>query len=120
MGPLVIAGSRGFRREAFDLYMAEREWPKGKPREVVSGTAAGPDTYGAEWAKREGIHVKEFPADWNKHGKRAGPIRNRQMAEYAAQHGGGLLAFWDGQSRGTASMIAEARALGLPVVVVRP
>lgn len=57
--------------------------------------------------------LKIFPADWDKYGRRAGPIRNREMAEYADA----LLAYWDGKSRGTKNMIEEARARGLKVSI---
>lgn len=51
--------------------------------EVVSGKARGVDKCGERWADRNGIPVKDFPADWAKHGNSAGPIRNEAMAEYA-------------------------------------
>ena len=52
--------------------------------------------------------------DWNKHGKAAGPIRNRQMAEYADC----LIAVWDGKSRGTKNMIDEMNKLMKPVFLI--
>lgn len=55
-----------------------------------------------------------FPADWDL-GKRAGPIRNAQMAEKGTH----LLAFWDGESNGTKNMISEAKKRNLEVRVVR-
>ena len=79
--------------------------------EVVSGGAKGVDTLGEQWAYRCEIPVKRFPADWDKNGKAAGPIRNRQMAAYADS----LVAVWDGQSRGTKNMIDEAKKRGLKV-----
>jgi hypothetical protein len=69
---------------------------------------------GEEWAKKNGCPVKLFPADWNTHGTAAGPIRNKQMAEYAD----GLIAFWDRKSKGTKNMIDTAISHGLPVVVI--
>ncbi|HWB02748.1 MAG TPA: DUF2493 domain-containing protein [Verrucomicrobiales bacterium] len=51
--------------------------------EVVSGKAPGVDTLGERWAAEHGKAVKEFPADWQKYGRAAGPIRNAQMADYA-------------------------------------
>jgi hypothetical protein len=81
--------------------------------EFVSGGAAGVDRHGELWARRHGYRVRVFPADWKAHGKAAGPIRNRQMAEYATH----LVAIWDGESRGTASMIREAHRRGLGVHV---
>ena len=59
--------------------------------------------------------MRVFPADWDKYGKRAGYLRNVQMAEYADA----LLAFWDGESRGTKNMIDEALSRGLKVGVKR-
>lgn len=84
------------------------------PTEVVSGGARGVDAAGEAWASLRGIPVKRFPADWRAHGKAAGPIRNQAMAAY----GEALVAIWDGVSAGTANMIAEARAAGLPVYVI--
>lgn len=83
--------------------------------EIVSGTARGADRFGERWAKRRGIKIKRFPADWNAHGsKMAGYVRNRQMAAYAD----GLIAIWDGESRGTKMMIDLARSMGLKVRVI--
>ena len=83
--------------------------------EVVCGGATGADECGRQWALTEDIPVKMFQADWAKHGKAAGPIRNREMAEYADR----LVAFWDGKSRGTKNMIDEAKKRGLDIVVCR-
>lgn len=82
--------------------------------EVVSGGCRGVDKLGERWARVEGLPVKTFPADWEKHGKAAGPIRNKQMAEYA----NALIAFWDSKSRGTKSMIDLAKKNGLKVIIV--
>jgi hypothetical protein len=49
--------------------------------EVVSGVDAGADEFGEKWAKINNIPVKIFKADWKTHGRAAGPIRNKQMAE---------------------------------------
>lgn len=82
--------------------------------EIVSGGASGADTLGERYAGEHGYPVKKFPADWNTHGKAAGPIRNREMAAYADI----LIAFWDGKSRGTANMISEAEKKNLVVKVI--
>lgn len=82
--------------------------------EVVTGGASGVDAMGKRWAKVTlEIPHKEFQADWKANGKSAGPIRNRQMAEYADA----LIAIWDGKSRGTKNMIEEATKRGLKVYV---
>ena len=57
------------------------------------------------------VPMRVFPADWQKHGKAAGPIRNAQMAEYGDE----LLLVWDGKSRGSASMKREMEKAGKPI-----
>lgn len=82
--------------------------------EVVSGGAPGVDEAGARWARGKHLPVKRFPANWDKHGKAAGPIRNEQMAEYADA---AICVFLNGESRGTADMLARIRAKGKRVYV---
>lgn len=56
---------------------------------------------------------------WGVYGKSAGPRRNNEMAKFASESGSGtLIAFWDGESRGTKNMIDTARRYGLHVIVV--
>ena len=57
------------------------------------------------------IPVKRVPANWEKFGRSAGHRRNAEMAQYAD----GLVAFWDGLSPGTRSMIDLAKGRGLKV-----
>lgn len=75
--------------------------------EVVSGGARGVDSWAADTAKSTllDLEVRVFPADWNRHGKSAGYIRNQQIVDYADC----VVAFWDGKSRGTAHTIKLAR-----------
>jgi hypothetical protein len=81
--------------------------------EVVCGGAAGVDSLGKDWAILRGIPVKMFPADWDVHGKAAGPIRNTQMAEYADQ----VICIFDVQAenKGTKNMSKTAMNNGKPV-----
>jgi hypothetical protein len=79
--------------------------------EVISGMAAGADTYAAEWAKVRGLPLYAFPADWQKHGCAAGPIRNQQMLDEGKPDL--VIAFPGG--RGTADMVRRARKTGIPV-----
>lgn len=82
--------------------------------EVVCGGARGVDNLGRKWAGNGNrLPVKLFPADWNTYGKRAGYLRNAQMADYADA----LIAVWDGKSRGTRHMIDIARSKGLAVYI---
>jgi hypothetical protein len=107
----IIAGMRDYQN--YTVVCAAMEACGWTPTQVVSGCAAGVDSLGERWAKEHGISVQQFPADWKTHGRAAGPIRNRQMAEY----GDALVALWDGQSKGTGNMIKQARERGLRVYV---
>jgi ABC-type enterochelin transport system substrate-binding protein len=112
---IIIAGGRNFNdynklRESCDNILVNQ-----KDVEIVSGTAAGADTLGERYAQEKGYEVKKFPAQWDLYGKSAGYKRNQQMAEYAD----GLIAFWDGKSKGTKHMIDIANKMGLKVRVIR-
>jgi len=82
---------------------------------IISGEARGADTLGEKYAHERGYAIEKYPADWKRDGKAAGPIRNAQMAKVADA----LIAFWDGNSRGTQNMIDLARLKPLPFRVVR-
>lgn len=71
--------------------------------EEVCGMAIGADRLGEQWAIANGVPVKEMPANFAKYGRAGGPIRNREMAEYADS----AVIVWDGKSRGTRNMINE-------------
>jgi len=81
---------------------------------IVSGMARGADALAHTFAKNEGVQVYEFPANWDKYGKRAGYVRNTEMAEFADA----LIAFHDGTSRGTANMIQTMLNMNKPILVV--
>lgn len=81
--------------------------------EVVCGGAIGVDSVGRKWARYYRIPVKMFLPDWRTHGKKAGIIRNIEMADYAEA----LIAVWDGESRGTKHMIDAAGKKGIPVYI---
>ena len=80
---------------------------------ILTGGARGVDTLALRYAKQHGIPCEVYPADWETHGRAAGPIRNRTMA----QHGEALIALWDGCSAGTRNMIETMRGYGKPVEV---
>ena len=81
---------------------------------VISGHASGADSLGERFAQEHGLQVELHAADWVKHSRAAGPIRNKEMAECSDA----LIAFWDGKSRGTKNMIDSARRYGLDVSIV--
>lgn len=82
--------------------------------EIVSGTANGADKLGEKYAIENIFNIKRFPADWDKYQKRAGYIRNEEMAKYA----NACVCFWDGESKGTKHMIDLAKNYGLDLKVV--
>ena len=81
--------------------------------EVVSGCSGKSDHAGERWAFMKGIRVRPFPADWDKFGKAAGPIRNKEMALVATAG----IGFWKNESRGTANMCAHLTSMKKPVVL---
>jgi hypothetical protein len=76
----------------------------------------GADHLAGEWADRRNIDHEQHPADWERHGKAAGFIRNQAMIDTKPDV---VVAFWDGKSRGTAHTIDRATRAGIPVYVIR-
>lgn len=78
-------------------------------------TPKGADRIAYQEAQKLGLAVEPHPAAWELHGKGAGFVRNREMAE-----GGAILclAFWDGLSSGTLDMMTQAVKRGIPVEVI--
>lgn len=77
--------------------------------EVIHGDARGADRLADLWAERHRIPVRKFPADWQTHGKAAGPIRNQRMIDEGKPDM--VLGFRGG--RGTADMFQRAEAAGI-------
>lgn len=86
--------------------------------EIISGHARGADSLGERYAQEHDIKCTVFPADWKKYGRAAGPIRNKEMLEYAMEQQAGLVAFWNGESKGTKNMISIAEKAGIEVKIV--
>jgi len=82
--------------------------------EIISGGARGADKVGKQYALNCGLIYIEFPAEWNKHGKSAGFIRNQQIVNACDV----VLAFWDGKSKGTENTIALAKKAKKPTFIV--
>lgn len=118
MKRLIIAGSRDFdNAELLNskcLILTSGLWQSDR-LVVLCGMAQGADKLAYHWAIDHGFKVLEYPADWTKHGKSAGPIRNEEMAKNADM----LVAFWDGKSPGTKDMILRAIEHGLEIHVFR-
>lgn len=113
---VIIAGGRDF--SDYDLLSGTMDLLLSNIHDditVICGKARGADTLGERYARERGYAVQYFPADWDRCGKRAGYIRNIEMAKDADA----LAAFWDGHSHGTKHMIETARQNGLKIRVKR-
>ena len=86
--------------------------------EIICGKARGADILGEQFAKEYKLSIKYFPADWNTYGKSAGYRRNAEMANYAKEDNGVLIAFWDGKSKGTKHMIDLAKSNNIRVFII--
>ena len=118
MYKIIIAGSREFSdyellKTTCDNFLNENNLNK-TDIQIISGHARGADKLGEQYARERKHYCYIMPADWNKHGKRAGYLRNADMAQEA----NALIAFWDGQSRGTAHMLDIAKQANLNVKVI--
>lgn len=82
---------------------------------VVTGAASGADYLAGKWATENGISLIEYPANWKKNGKAAGPIRNQEML--TKEKPNAVIAFPGGS--GTNDMIGRAQKAGIDVYVVR-
>lgn len=117
MFKLIVAGGRDFDDYPL-LYSSLDGLLSNKDKtqiEIVEGGARGADRLGCRYAMDRGLAHKRISADWDTHGKKAGIIRNIEMAEYADA----LAACWDGESKGTAHMIETMKKLGKPVRIIR-
>lgn len=84
------------------------------PWELICGMAFGADTMAYNWAKSNGIKVHEYPADWDRYGKRAGYIRNKQMLDEGTPDL--VIAFPGG--KGTKMMVELARKANVEVIEI--
>lgn len=115
MKRIIVTGGRRYHDTA-TIHRVLEEYHQTPPPTLVHGGAPGADSEAAyvaayllEWP------VEAHPADWQRHGRAAGPIRNQQMVATGADL---VIAFPGG--RGTADMVRRARAAGIPVRVIPP
>lgn len=103
---------------------------------VIEGGAKGADAAAADWSRRLHHNHLQFPADWDTHGKAAGPIRNQRMLDEGKPDV--VVAFKDGFQHdfqmpkedgsgewetvkmrgGTEDLVRRAKAAGIPVYVI--
>jgi len=107
----IIAGSR--ECTDYNILLSAIQDLSWKPSVIISGSARGIDQLGEKYAIENGIQLIRFPAQWDKYGKRAGFIRNEDMAKKADA----LFAIWDGKSPGTKNMIELAKKYNLLIYI---
>jgi hypothetical protein len=82
---------------------------------IIHGGAKGADLFADEWAVVNWVPFEEYKADWDTHGRAAGHIRNQQMLDTGVDV---VIAFPEGEARGTRHMMKIARAKGVEVIEV--
>lgn len=115
---LIVAGGRDFHNMEYMVMCLYNLVNKGDipdNPQLVCGMARGADMVAYALWKQSLMTVHAFPANWDKHGRSAGYIRNANMGDFADA----LVAFWDGQSKGTKHMIDYMNKLGKPVYVFK-
>ena len=118
---VIVCGCRDFSdKELFfhtlDLFLKEKG---GKEDfEIVTGHAKGADMFAEEFATEKGIELKVFKPEWNRYGRGAGPMRNKEMLSYAKEETPFVIAFWDGKSKGTGNMIETAKKNGVETLII--
>lgn len=109
---VLVCGSRHWsNRDAIEVVLSEL------PPEtvIIEGEARGADSIARDVAKKLGFAIEPYPADWQRYGRSAGHIRNKQMLVEGKPDL--VLAFQEDASRGTQNMINLARAAGVRCVV---
>ena len=104
---IAIVGSRNVRVSDIGRYVSNAE-------EIVSGGAVGVDSCAAEYAKENGIRLTEFLPQYERYGRAAPIVRNKEIVDYSDQ----IIAFWNGSSKGTLSVIKYAQKTGKPCKVI--
>lgn len=107
----IVCGGRDFFNRLFIFDSLDRIDKTFRVGMVIHGGQRGADRISGEWAEERGRKWKEFPADWKKYDKQAGPIRNRKMIQFGADV---VIAFPGGI--GTANMTRQASESGLIIM----
>ena len=114
---LAIVGSRtitnyeSFKRLLFDLAISHNLFDI----EIITGGAKGVDSMAERFAIENEIPYKIFYPNWDRYGKKAGFLRNKEIVDYCDK----LIAIWDGKSKGTKHSIDLAIKQNKLTLVVR-
>lgn len=111
---LLVCGGRDYTDQVTAFRLLDRVHALCPVTCIIQGNARGADALGKQWAISRGIPHDDYPAQWNTHGKGAGPIRNQQMLTEGKPDK--VIAFPGGS--GTADMVRRSRVAGLKVLVI--
>lgn len=104
---IAIIGSRSITAPDLESYISECD-------EIVSGGADGVDSYAAEYARAHGLKLTEFLPQYERYGRGAPIVRNKEIVNYADK----IVVFWNGSSKGTLSVIKYAEKIGKPCKII--
>ena len=104
---IAVIGSRSVNVADISEYISNAE-------EIVSGGAVGVDRCAASYAKKNGIRLTEFLPQYERYGRAAPIVRNKKIVDYSDK----IIAFWDGNSKGTLSVIKYAQKTGKPCEII--
>jgi len=120
---IAIVGCRDFSSSKIDREMRDKVWhfveqlaERAPDTVIISGGARGVDSWGEGAARFYGLKFEGYPADWNLYGKSAGFRRNAQIVAAADV----VVAFWDGDSRGTAHTVGLAKDAEKKLKIISP
>ena len=104
---IAVIGSRSIQAADIGTYIADGD-------EIVSGGAVGVDACAAEYAKKKGLKLTVFLPQYDRYGRAAPIVRNQKIVDYADK----VIAFWDGKSKGTLSVIRYAEKTAKPCEII--
>ena len=113
MYKIAVVGGRNFINEQLLNNVLDSINPR--PQQIISGGAKGADTLAKKYADNNNISCVVIPARWNIYGKPAGAIRNKEIVKLSNI----VIAFWDGESRGTKITIDLARQYEKKLIIYR-
>ena len=105
---IAIVGSRNLTNIALDKYISN------EVDEIVSGGAFGVDFRAAEYAKNNNLKLTEFLPQYERYGRAAPIIRNKQIVDYSDK----IIIFWNGNSKGTLSVIKYVKKTEKPFEII--
>ncbi|WP_262027594.1 DUF2493 domain-containing protein [Microvirga sp. Mcv34] len=110
----IVCGGRRYRDRARLYQVLDAAVERLGLSFIIQGVSDGADLLAFDWAQERGIRCGSFPADWETHGRKAGPIRNQEMIDEGKPDA--VIAFPGG--KGTKDMIERGRAAGIRVILI--